>query len=254
MVLTQLSFSLQRGEVVALVGKNGAGKSTVATLLTGLYAPSEGTIQVSYRSDDENNNNNIKTDSATTTNLTELNRSTQAKLVQVVPQEPALFNMSVLDNVRYSRPDASREEAIRAMKSAHCGFALSGDNDKDSNGAEYDKGLQYVVGRNGARLSGGQRQRIGLARAFLADPVFLILDEPNASMDNEGETALNDALQACRSANRGLLIITHRAKTLEIADRVLVLKQGRVVEEGTLNELLQKGSSGELVTLMPDLE
>jgi ABC-type multidrug transport system fused ATPase/permease subunit len=172
----------------------------------------------------------------------DLNRDTQARLVQVVPQHPALFNMTVLENVRYSCPNASEQDAVHAMNSAHCDF-VSG----------LDGGMNYPVGKDGCRLSGGQRQRIGLARAFLANPVFLVLDEPASSMDTEGDNALKDSLAACRSSHRGLLIITHRAKTLEIADRVVVIKEGRVVEEGTLHEL-QTRKNGELIALMPDLE
>ncbi|KAL3915784.1 MAG: hypothetical protein SGILL_005483 [Bacillariaceae sp.] len=231
-ILNDLSFRLSRGEVVALVGQNGAGKSSAAALLSGLYSPSTGKIQV-YSNDDESHPVNYSND---------LDSHTQARLVQVVPQEPALFNMSIFDNVRYSHPDATEDDVMAALKSAHGGFVDS-----------LDGKLQYQVGRGGSRLSGGQRQKIGLARALLADPVFLILDEPNSSMDQEAETALNDTMKACRESKRGLLIITHRAKTLEIVDRVVVMKGGHVVENGTM-EQLQKKKDGEFNALMPDLE
>jgi ABC-type multidrug transport system fused ATPase/permease subunit len=116
-----------------------------------------------------------------------------------------------------------------------------------------DGGIQYQVGRNGSKLSGGQRQRLGLARALLADPIFLVLDEPASALDSEGETAVIDAVQACRAKNRALLIITHRAKTLSLADRVIVLKEGAVVQEGDLANL-KTNKNGELASLMPDLQ
>ena len=235
MILQDLSFSLSRGEVVALVGGNGSGKSTTASILAGMYSPQSGEVSL----------NTTDTDTDTTAKPlnynTDIERKDQVKLIQVVPQAPALFNMTILDNVRYSRPDASEEDVRAAMKSANCDFVSNLDA---SNG-----GLEYQVGRNGIRLSGGQRQRIGLARAFLANPVFLVLDEPSSAMDAEGEIALKNTMTACRSSNRGLLVITHRAKTLELADRILVLKDGKLVEEGKLEEL-QKRRDGELVSLM----
>ena len=109
----------------------------------------------------------------------------------------------------------------------------------------------YQVGRNGSRLSGGQRQRLGLARALLANPVFLILDEPTSSLDSEGESAVADAVTACRESDRSLLVITHRAKTVTLADRIVVLKEGRIAEQGTFLKLQQQ--QGELFRLMPDL-
>jgi ABC-type multidrug transport system fused ATPase/permease subunit len=228
-ILQDVSFRLSRGEVVALVGKNGAGKSTIASLLTGLYRPNSGTVQVSTQTKQ--------------VGYEELSRTQQAQLVQVVPQNPVLFNMTILDNVRYSKPDATEDDVRRVLiDKAQCQFLT-----------ELEGGIYYNVGRDGRQLSGGQRQRIGLARTLLADPTFLVLDEPNASMDNEGELALRDTLTLCRSNRTGVLIVTHRAKTLDIADRVIVLKDGLVVEEGTLPEL-QKKQNGELMALMPDLE
>merc|ERR1712176_1397338 len=171
---------------------------------------------------------------------TEVQRTDRVNLVQVVPQFPAIFNTTILENVRYSCPDASEEDVRAAMKNANCDFV-----------SDLEDGLEYQVGRNGIRLSGGQRQRIGLARAFLANPVFLVLDEPASAMDAGGEQALKDTMATCRASNRGLLIITHRAKILELVDRILVLKDGKVEEEGTLREL--QNINGELVSLMCDL-
>jgi ABC-type multidrug transport system fused ATPase/permease subunit len=232
-ILEDLSFSLSRGEVVALVGKNGSGKSTAASILAGMYLPQAGEISL-Y-------NNNAGSEKSLNY-ITDVERNDQVNLVQVVPQAPAIFNTSILDNVRYSCPDASEEDVGAALKSANCDFV-----------SKLEGGLEYQVGRNGIRLSGGQRQRIGLARAFLVNPVFLVLDEPSSAMDAEGELALKDTMKACRASNRGLLIITHRAKTLELADRILVLKDGKIAEDGKL-EKLQKLKNGELVSLMSDLD
>jgi len=232
-ILEDFSFSLSRGEVVALVGKNGSGKSTAASILAGMYLPQSGEISL-Y-------NNDAGSEKALNY-ITDVERNDQVNLVQVVPQAPAIFNTSILDNVRYSSPNASEEDVGAALKSANCDFV-----------SKLEGGLEYQVGRNGIRLSGGQRQRIGLARAFLVNPVFLVLDEPSSAMDAEGELALKDTMKACRASNRGLLIITHRAKTLELADRILVLKDGKIAEDGKLEEL-QKLKNGELVSLMSDLD
>lgn len=230
-ILQDLSFGVSRGEVVALVGSNGSGKSTVASILAGVYIPQSG--EISLYNNDVSSENPLNY-------ITEIERKDRVNLIQVVPQVPAIFNMTILENVRYSCPDASDADIRAAMKNANCDFV-----------SNLREGLEYQVGRNGIRLSGGQRQRIGLARAFLANPTFLVLDEPASAMDAEGEQALKDIMTACRASNRGLLIITHRAKTLELADRILVLKDGKVAEEGKLKEL-QK-INGELMSLMSDL-
>ena len=230
MVLRNVSFRLSRGEVVVLVGKNGAGKSSIASLIGGLYSPQSGSILI------ENHLTSFNY-------LTDCDRSDQSQLVQVVPQHPALFDMSVLDNVKYARPDATPEEVNEALKVSNCLDFVS----------SLEGGLNYQVGRDGCRLSGGQRQKLGLARAFLSQPCFLVLDEPSASLDVEGETAVKDLLRACRTARQGVLVITHRAKTLELADRILVLKDGTIVEEGP-PQYLQKKKNGELNALIPDLE
>lgn len=172
----------------------------------------------------------------------ELDRYHQTKLVQVVPQSPALFNTTILENVRYSCPEASEDDVEQVLKMVKCQDFCS----------KLDGGIHYQVGRNGSKLSGGQRQRLGLARALLTDPVVLVLDEPASSLDFEGESAVADAMEACRRSNRALLLITHRAKTLELANRIVVIKEGVIVESGTLAEL-QSNKNGELGSLMPDL-
>jgi len=232
-VLRDVSLTMSRGEIVALVGQNGSGKSTIAVILAGMYKPMSGTVLVEC---DEATSGHSKL-----YDLGDLSRGEQAKLVQVVPQQPAIFGTTILDNVRYTCPEATEEEVRAALQAANAERFVE----------KLEGGLSYQVGRNGSRLSGGQRQRIGLARALLANPTFLVLDEPASSLDAEGETAVTDAITACRESDRSLLIITHRAKTVTLADRIVVLKDGQVVEEGTLAQ--QQLKKGELMKLMPDL-
>ena len=177
----------------------------------------------------------------------ELDRQSQTTLVQVVPQHPALFDTSIKNNIIYTSPNASESDIERALKLANCNDFIS----------KLEGGIDFRVGRNGMRLSGGQRQRIALARALLSNPCLLILDEPTSALDSEGEEAVMDAVHACRSggdgdASRGLLLITHRASTLKVADLIVVLKEGRVVAQGTYDELTKKKDS-ELCELMADL-
>lgn len=224
-ILNGVSLTLKRGKITCIVGKNGSGKTTIASLLAALYKPHSGSITLSDG-----------------TNYHDLDRNMQKNLVQVVPQSPALFNTTVLENVRYSNPSASKSDAQKAMDLANCEFV-----------AKLEGGLDYLVGPNGCNLSGGQRQRLGIARALLSDPCILVLDEPTSAMDHEGETAVADAVDACRgSPGRALLLITHRAKSLELADEVIVLKDGTVVEQGTFQDLKNKKNSA-MCELMPDL-
>jgi len=234
LVLQDISMVLKRGTVVALTGQNGSGKSTLATVLAGLYSPKSGKILAETKSSED------KSISTKYDFVNEFDRSNQASVVQVVPQQPALFNTSIIENVRYSCPQASNSKVSEALKAANCDNFIS----------TLDGGAEFQVGRNGSKLSGGQQQRIGLARALVADPPFLVLDEPASALDSEGETAVNDAIKSCRQQNRGLLIISHRMKTLELADRIIVLKEGRVVQDGILSDL-KKEEEGELATLMP---
>jgi len=214
-VLSDISLTLERGEVVALVGKNGSGKSSMASVIAGLYAPQSGKITLEPGGSD----------------FTELDRKSQTSLIQVVPQHPALFDTTIKSNVAYSNPDASDDEIEKAVTIANCDGFIS----------KLDGGLNFLVGRNGTKLSGGQRQRLALARALLSDPCVLILDEPTSALDADGESAVIDAVHACRAGEdgqkNGLLLITHRASTLQIADLIVVLKDGKIVEKGNYEEL-----------------
>jgi ABC-type multidrug transport system fused ATPase/permease subunit len=225
-VLKDISFTLGRGKVVALLGSNGAGKSTVASILAGLYKPTGGRISMSDGTD-----------------VTTLDKTSKKRLVQVILQSTALLNMSILENVRYSQPQATEQEVVNALQQANCNNLIS----------KLQGGLDYVVGLNGCKLSGGERQRLALARALLSDPICLVMDEPNSSLDAEGESAVVDALTACRAGKgRSLLLITHQAKSLRLADEILVMQGGMIVERGTFDDL--KGNPKSLLCkLMPDI-
>ena len=222
-VLRNLSFKLSRGEVIALVGRNGSGKSTTASLLAGLLEPTKGRIVLSDGTD-----------------LSSIDSTTKRCLVQVVLQSTALFNTSILENVRYSHPTATIQQVEQALEQA--------------NGTDLvaDRGLDFNVGLNGCQLSGGERQRLALARALLSDPAVLVMDEPLAALDGAGESAVMDAIHACREQGRALLLVTHSPKSLALADHVLVMKEGKIVEEGVFGKLKNDASS-ELCSLMPDL-
>lgn len=229
-VLSDISLTLERGKVIALVGKNGSGKSSMASVIAGLYAPQSGKITLEPGGSD----------------FTELDRKSQTSLIQVVPQHPALFDTTIKSNVAYSNPDASDDEIEKALTIANCDGFIS----------KLDGGLNFLVGRNGMKLSGGQRQRLALARALLSDPCVLILDEPTSALDAEGESAVTDAVHACRAGKdgqkNGLLLITHRASTLQIADLIVVLKDGEIVEKGNYEELSTNKESA-LCELMSEL-
>jgi len=147
----------------------------------------------------------------------------------VVLQENFLFDGTIADNIRYSRPDASDDEVIRAAEIAHCDdFVL-----------RLEDGYETVVGERGVKLSGGQRQRVSIARAVLADPRILILDEATSSLDSENEAMIQDGLNSLRSG-RTTFVIAHRLSTIRSAEQILVLDEGRIVERGTHSELLSR--------------
>jgi len=229
-VLKNISLNLERGQVICLVGKNGSGKSCLASIIAGLLTPQDGSITVQPCG----------------TDFSHLDRKSQTSLVQVVPQQPAFFDTTIKDNVAYSNPNASASDIANALNAANCTDFIS----------KQEEGINYRVGRNGMKLSGGQRQRLALSRALLSNPCVMILDEPASALDREGEVALSDAVDACRNGDEGhrrsLLLITHRASSLEIADLIVVLKDGKIIENGTYADLTSDRDSA-LCELMPDL-
>ncbi|MFE1601207.1 ABC transporter transmembrane domain-containing protein [Methylobacterium sp. ID0610] len=209
--LHDLTFRVAPGERVALVGPSGAGKSTVLQLLLRFYDPDSGRVRV----------DGVPVDTVDPAAL-------RARL-SLVPQDPTVFSGSVLDNIRYGRPEASEAEVIRAAEQAHAdGFIRA-----------LPQGYATPVGERGVTLSGGQRQRIAIARAILKDAPILLLDEATSALDAESERAVQAALDLLMRG-RTTLVIAHRLATIRAADRILVLDEGRVVEEGTHEGLLAR--------------
>jgi subfamily B ATP-binding cassette protein MsbA len=209
-VLKRITFQAPAGTTTALVGSSGSGKSTLMSLVMRFNRPGSGRITV----DDID---------ADTVRLRDYR-----KHIGVVLQDNFLFDGTVRDNIAFSRPAATLEEILTASRTAHC----------DEFVAEFADGYNTVVGERGVKLSGGQRQRIAIARAILANPRILILDEATSSLDSESESLIQDGLQKLR-AGRTTFVIAHRLSTIRSANQILVLEAGEIVERGTHSELLQ---------------
>ncbi|MDQ3291683.1 MAG: ATP-binding cassette domain-containing protein, partial [Bacteroidota bacterium] len=207
-VLKDISFQIQSGEKVALVGPSGAGKSTIVALLMKFYNLKGGQICI-----DGQNINNL--------NLTELRRN-----IGIVPQEVLLFGGTIRENIAYGKPDATEEEIILAAKKANAYQFIQ----------SFPEKLDTVVGERGIKLSGGQRQRIAIARAILKNPAILILDEATSSLDSESEKLVQQAMDELMKG-RTSIIIAHRLSTIRKADKILVIENGQIAEQGTHEEL-----------------
>ena len=212
LALKNFSLNITPGEKIALVGPSGAGKSTLFALLLRFYDPQRGSIRIGG------------------IEISGMEPRALRGLMAVVPQEPVIFAASVLDNVRYARPEASRDAALLACERA---FALEFIE-------RLPKGLDTLLGERGATLSGGQRQRLSIARALLADRPILLLDEATSALDAAAERLVQQALQAL-AAGRTTLAIAHRLATVQHADRIVVLDRGAIVAQGTHAELLGQG-------------
>jgi subfamily B ATP-binding cassette protein MsbA len=210
--LEDVTFDIGSGEVVALVGPSGAGKTTIASLIPRFWDVTSGCITLDG------------------VDVRELSFADLRGSIGLVPQEPALFSGSVRENIAYARPKASDAEVLQAARAAHAVEFIDRLSD----------GLNTRVGERGVKLSGGQRQRIALARVFLKDPAVVVLDEATSSLDNESERLVEEAMEELLKG-RSTLIIAHRLRTVRRADRVLVLERGRIVESGT-HESLSVGS------------
>jgi subfamily B ATP-binding cassette protein MsbA len=208
-VLSAISLHAEPGEVVALVGPSGAGKSTLVTLLPRFYDPTEGRILLDGK------------------DLRDLDLEELRGHIGIVPQETQLFSGSVLDNIRYGRPEADEHEVVAAAAAANAdGFIRA-----------FPNGYATLVGERGVKLSGGQRQRVAIARALLKDPRLLILDEATSSLDSESEALVQDALDRLMQG-RTTFVIAHRLSTVVGADRIVVIDEGQIVDEGSHEALL----------------
>jgi ATP-binding cassette subfamily B protein len=200
------------GETVALVGPSGAGKTTVFQLLLRFYDPARGVVAI----------DGVDVRRATPSALRER--------LALVPQDPVIFGATVADNILYGRPGASAEEVREAARAAHALDYI----------AQMPDGFESFLGERGVRLSGGQRQRIAIARAILKDAPILLLDEATSALDAESERAVQLALEELMR-NRTTIVIAHRLATVLKADRIVVMDQGRIVDEGSHHELVARG-------------
>jgi ATP-binding cassette subfamily B protein len=218
-VFDKFTLRLQPGQRVGLVGQSGGGKSSLFVLLQRFYDVQDGNITIDGQ---------------------DISRVTQLSLrhaISVVPQDISLFHRSIMENIRYGRPDATDDEVLRAAISARCDFVET-----------LPEGLHTMVGDRGVKLSGGQRQRIAIARAFLKDAPILLLDEATAALDSESEEAIREALSRLMRG-RTVIAIAHRLATLRNFDRVVMLQGGKIIEDGKPDHLMQgQGPYRELVT------
>jgi ATP-binding cassette, subfamily B, bacterial len=207
-----LSFSIAAGETIAIVGPSGAGKSTIFNLLLRSYDVDDGRIMIDG------------------IDIALADPKAVRRRFAMVPQESVMFSASIYDNISFGRPEASEEEVLAAARAAHVTeFAV-----------ELAEGFLTQVGERGIKLSGGQRQRIALARAILRDAPVLLLDEATSSLDAESERAVQEAVERLKSG-RTTLVVAHRLATVRNADRILVMEKGRLVAEGSHEELLRGG-------------
>jgi ABC-type multidrug transport system fused ATPase/permease subunit len=208
--LRNISFEAEPGQVVAIVGQTGAGKTTMVSLLPRFYTPSNGRILLDNR------------------DITDYTLASLRKQISIVLQDPMLFSATILENIRYGRLDATMDEIIEAAKEANAHDFIT----------RLPKQYETELGERGVQLSTGERQRISVARAFLKNAPILILDEPTSSIDSKTEAVILDALDRLM-AGRTTFIIAHRLSTIRYADMILVMNQGQICERGSHEDLME---------------
>ena len=211
-VLAKLNLVVKPQEKLALVGPSGAGKTTITKLLLRLYDVTGGSIEIDGQ------------------NISAVTQESLRDAIAFVPQEPILFHRTLMDNIRYGRRDATDEEVIVAAKKAHCHEFIT----------SLPEQYQTFVGERGVKLSGGERQRVAIARAILKDAPLLVLDEATSSLDSESEALIQDALRILMEG-KTVIVIAHRLSTIMKMDRIVVIEHGKIVAEGSHQELVSRG-------------
>ncbi len=210
-VLHNINFEAPSGSVTALVGSSGSGKSTIAGLAATFLNPSSGIVTIDNQ------------------DLSQVKLNCYRQHLGVVLQDEFLFEGTIRENILFPRPNATEEELQHAVKSAYVNEFTD----------RFDDGLETLIGERGVKLSGGQRQRLAIARAILANPKIIILDEATSNLDTESEGLIQKSLSEL-TKNRTTLVIAHRLSTIKRADQILVIESGRIVERGTHDELIDK--------------
>jgi len=216
-VIEDLSLSIKPGEKIGLVGRSGAGKTTLVNLLLRFYNLESGRVLIDGQ------------------DISEVSQDSLRGQVGMVSQDTSLLHRSVRDNIAYGKPDATEAQIIEALRKANALDFIEGLEDLAGR-----KGLDAHVGERGVKLSGGQRQRIAIARVFLKDAPILVLDEATSALDSEVESAIQENLFALME-NKTVIAIAHRLSTIAEMDRLVVLDQGEIVETGTHDELIRSG-------------
>ena len=212
LVLKNINLEIPKGKIIALVGPSGGGKSTLVDLVPRFYDPKSGVITIDG------------------VDLRDCTISGVRGLMGIVTQESILFNDTIFNNIAFGKPDATNEEVKAAAKVAHADIFIE----------QFDEGYETLIGERGTKLSGGQRQRLSIARAVLKNPPVLILDEATSALDSESEKYVQDAIENIMQ-NRTAIIIAHRLSTIQNADKIVVIKDGEIIQEGTHATLMKAG-------------